>query len=121
MAKSPGADVSFSVVRSFNDNTFTNNYSGTIADGTIKGKIEFTRNGEAQQPRLGSEKAGRNAVTRPEGGDFADFPATATAPEWTTFAFYAFWCVGQLIWALTTMLETEGFSLEQIQRKQAIE
>ncbi len=46
--KVTGADVSFSVVRSFNDNTFTNKYSGTIADGTIKGKIEFTRNGEAQ-------------------------------------------------------------------------
>jgi hypothetical protein len=36
------------VVRSFNDNTFTNKYSGTIADGTIKGKIEFTRDGKAQ-------------------------------------------------------------------------
>jgi hypothetical protein len=46
--KVTGADVSFSVVRSFNDNTFTNKYSGSIADGTIKGKIEFTRNGEAQ-------------------------------------------------------------------------
>jgi hypothetical protein len=46
--KVTGADVSFSVVRSFNDNTLTNNYSGTIADGTIKGKIEFTRNGEAR-------------------------------------------------------------------------
>jgi hypothetical protein len=46
--KAAGADVSFSVVRSFNDNTFTNKYSGTIADGTIKGKIEFTRDGEAQ-------------------------------------------------------------------------
>jgi len=46
--KVTGADVSFSVVRSFNDNTLTNNYSGTMADGTIKGKIEFTRNGEAR-------------------------------------------------------------------------
>ena len=49
------------------------------------------------------------------------FPVTATAPEWTTFAFYAFWCVGQPIGALTTMLETDGFSLKQIQWKQAIE
>ena len=35
--KITGADVSFSVVRTFNDNTVTNKYSGTLADGTIKG------------------------------------------------------------------------------------
>jgi hypothetical protein len=46
--KLTGAAVSFSVVRTFNDNTMTNKYSGTIADGAIKGKVEFTRNGEAQ-------------------------------------------------------------------------
>jgi hypothetical protein len=46
--KITGADVSFSVVRTFNDNTVTNKYSGTLADGTIKGKMEFERNGEAQ-------------------------------------------------------------------------
>jgi hypothetical protein len=46
--KITGADVSFCVVRSFNDNTVTNKYSGTLADGTIKGKMEFERNGEAQ-------------------------------------------------------------------------
>jgi hypothetical protein len=42
------AEVSFNVVRTFNDNTMTNKYSGTLADGAIKGKIEFNRNGEAQ-------------------------------------------------------------------------
>ena len=46
--KITGADVSFCVVRSYNDNTFTNKYSGTLADGTIKGKMDFVRNGEAQ-------------------------------------------------------------------------
>ena len=46
--KITGADVSFCVVRSFNDNTFTNKYSGTLAAGVIKGKMEFERNGEAQ-------------------------------------------------------------------------
>jgi len=46
--KITGADVSFNVVRTFNDNTMTNKYSGTLADGTIKGKMEFERNGEAQ-------------------------------------------------------------------------
>ena len=46
--KITGANVSFNVVRTFNDNTMTNKYSGTLADGTIKGKMEFERNGEAQ-------------------------------------------------------------------------
>jgi hypothetical protein len=47
-AKLTGADVSFNIVRTFNDNSFTNNYSGTITNDAIKGKIEFVRNGEAQ-------------------------------------------------------------------------
>jgi hypothetical protein len=46
--KITGADVSFCVVRSFNDNTITNKYSGKFADGVIKGKMDFERNGEAQ-------------------------------------------------------------------------
>ncbi len=46
--KLTGADVSFSVVRTFNGNTMTNKYSGTIADGAIKGKVEFNRNGDTQ-------------------------------------------------------------------------
>jgi hypothetical protein len=46
--KITGADVSFCVVRSFNDNTVTNKYSGAFADSVIKGKMEFERNGEAQ-------------------------------------------------------------------------
>lgn len=47
--KVAGTDVSFCVVRTFNDNTSTNKYSGTLADGVIKGKMEFTnRNGDPQ-------------------------------------------------------------------------
>src|SRR5450755_1343106 len=33
--KLTGAEVSFSVVRTFNDNTMTNKYTGTVADGAI--------------------------------------------------------------------------------------
>jgi uncharacterized protein (DUF2147 family) len=47
-AKIAGADVSFTVTREFNGNSFTNKYSGKLADGSIKGKMEFTRNGETQ-------------------------------------------------------------------------
>jgi hypothetical protein len=46
--KVTGSDVSFTVVRTFNDNSMTNKYSGTVADGTIKGKIEMNRNGDVQ-------------------------------------------------------------------------
>jgi hypothetical protein len=47
-AKLTGADVSFTVVRTFNDNTFTNTYTGTLTNGTIKGKSQFVRDGETQ-------------------------------------------------------------------------
>jgi hypothetical protein len=46
--KVTGADVSFNVVRTFNDNSMTNKYSGTLADGVIKGKMEMNRNGDVQ-------------------------------------------------------------------------
>jgi hypothetical protein len=46
--KLAGAEVSFTVVRTFNGNSMTNKYSGTLADGAIKGKVEFTRNGDTQ-------------------------------------------------------------------------
>jgi hypothetical protein len=46
--KLAGADISFTVVRSFNGNSMTNKYSGKLADGAIKGKIEFNRDGDTQ-------------------------------------------------------------------------
>jgi hypothetical protein len=47
-AKLTGADISFTVVREFNGNKMTSKYNGKISADTIKGKIEFERNGEAQ-------------------------------------------------------------------------
>ncbi len=44
-AKLTGTNVSFSVVRTYNDNTFTNKYTGAISGSAIKGKIEFVRDG----------------------------------------------------------------------------
>jgi hypothetical protein len=43
--KVTGSDVSFSVVRTMGGNPVTIKYSGTVADGAIKGKIEMDRNG----------------------------------------------------------------------------
>ena len=41
-------EVSFTVTREFGGNTFTQKYSGKVSGDTIKGKIEFERNGETQ-------------------------------------------------------------------------
>jgi hypothetical protein len=41
-------DVSFSVTRERNGNKMTSKYTGKISGDTIKGKISFERNGEAQ-------------------------------------------------------------------------
>jgi hypothetical protein len=46
--KVTGSDISFTVVHSYNGNSYTNTYSGKLADGTIKGKIEYERNGETR-------------------------------------------------------------------------
>lgn len=46
--KITGSDISFSVTREFNGNSFTTKYSGKLADGAIKGKTETDRNGEVQ-------------------------------------------------------------------------
>ena len=43
-----GDELSFVVVREFNGNSLTNKYSGKITGDTLKGKMEFERNGEAQ-------------------------------------------------------------------------
>jgi len=47
-AKITGADISFSVTREFNGNSFTSKFSGKLADAAIKGKVETERNGETQ-------------------------------------------------------------------------
>lgn len=47
-AKLDGSNVTFSVTREFNGNSFTMKYAGKLADGAIKGKVEFDRNGETQ-------------------------------------------------------------------------
>jgi hypothetical protein len=44
--KVTGSDVSFNVVRDFNGTSMTIKYSGKVADGAIKGKIDMDRNGQ---------------------------------------------------------------------------
>lgn len=46
--KIKGSEISFTVSRENNGNTFTQKYSGKVTEDTIKGKIEFERNGETR-------------------------------------------------------------------------
>ena len=46
--KLKGDEISFNVTREFNQNKFTQKYHGKVSGDTIKGKVEFERNGEAQ-------------------------------------------------------------------------
>jgi hypothetical protein len=43
-----GDEISFKVIREFNNNKITQKYHGKISGDSIKGKLEFERNGEAQ-------------------------------------------------------------------------
>jgi rhodanese-related sulfurtransferase len=56
--KVDGNNISFDVVRQFNGNSVTIAYTGTVADGKITGKIETTRNGEAQSRDWLAKNAG---------------------------------------------------------------
>lgn len=47
-AKLKGEDISFSVTREFNGNKVTTKYNGKLSGDSIKGKIEFERQGQAQ-------------------------------------------------------------------------
>jgi hypothetical protein len=62
-AKLNGEDLSFQVVRERDGNTFTTKYHGTVTGDTIKGKMEFERDGETRSrdweaKRKGSKTAG---------------------------------------------------------------
>ena len=46
--KIAGDEISFSVVREVQGNKMTTKYNGKVTADTIKGKIEFDRNGETQ-------------------------------------------------------------------------
>jgi hypothetical protein len=46
--KLKGEEISFAIVREFNGNKMTSKYSGKVSAESIKGKIEFERNGQTQ-------------------------------------------------------------------------
>lgn len=44
--KVKGDEISFNIVREFNNNKMTQKYTGKVVGDTIKGKVEFERNGQ---------------------------------------------------------------------------
>jgi hypothetical protein len=56
-AKFKDGDLSFSVTRERNGNKMTQKFSGKLTGDTIKGKIEFERNGTAQSRDWEAKKA----------------------------------------------------------------
>jgi hypothetical protein len=58
-----GDEISFRVIREFDGNMMTNQYSGKISGDTIKGKMEFTRIGEKQS----RDWEARREATQPKG------------------------------------------------------
>jgi phage shock protein E len=56
--KVDGNNISFKVIRIFNENTNTTTYTGTIANSQITGKIETVRNGEPQSRDWLAKNAG---------------------------------------------------------------
>lgn len=60
-AKMKGDELTFVIVREFNGNSLTNKYSGKIAGDTLKGKIEFERNGEPQSRDWEAKRTGMKA------------------------------------------------------------
>ena len=56
--KVDGDNISFGIVRQFNGNSVTINYTGTISGGQISGKIETVRDGETQSRDWLAKNAG---------------------------------------------------------------
>jgi phage shock protein E len=56
--KVDGDNISFDVVRQFNGNSITVNYTGTVSGGQITGKIETVRNGQTQSRDWLAKNAG---------------------------------------------------------------
>ncbi len=55
--KMKGNELSFTVTREFNGNTFVTKYNGKVSADAIKGKMEFERNGETQSRDWEAKKA----------------------------------------------------------------
>jgi hypothetical protein len=58
-AKLVGDEISFKVTREINDNKFVQKFSGKISGDSIKGKIEFDRNGETNSRDWEAKRAAK--------------------------------------------------------------
>ena len=62
-AKLSGDDLSFSVTREFNGNSFTTKYTAKVTADSIKGKSETERNGQTQSRDWEAKKVTEKIVT----------------------------------------------------------
>src|SRR6266516_6574921 len=60
-AKIQGEEISFQVTREFNGNKFISKYTGKLSGDTIKGKMEFERNGQPQSRDWEAKREGGKA------------------------------------------------------------
>jgi len=60
-AKMQGEEISFQVTREFNGNKVTSKYTGKLSGDSIKGKMEFERNGQPQSRDWEAKREGGKA------------------------------------------------------------
>ena len=60
-AKIQGEEISFQVTREFNGNKVTSKYTGKLSGDSIKGKMEFERNGQPQSRDWEAKREGGKA------------------------------------------------------------
>ena len=72
--KVTGSEISFSITREFNGNSFTMKYSGKVEPDSITGKVEFDRDGETQsRPWHATRQAAKSeAAPKPDSSDKPD-------------------------------------------------
>ena len=71
--KLSGSDVSFSITREFNGNSFTMKYSGKVEADSITGKMEFERDGETQtRDWHATRQAAKTEAPKSESADKAE-------------------------------------------------
>jgi hypothetical protein len=64
--KLKGDEISFKVTREFNNNKMVQKYNGKISGDTIKGKMEFERNGEPQNRDWEAKRADKKDADKKE-------------------------------------------------------
>jgi len=74
-AKLAGDAVSFTVIRELNGKKYTQKFSGKLSGDTIKGRVEFVRDGKPESREWAARR------TTEEGNERSSSRKKATSPE----------------------------------------